>query len=139
MLLIGIAGANALVREQVAALMAASGVCVVSRYSDPLKGRFCSPREHGHRMERLNEMISATPAKGARCLVVTHVMQEAEAVRIRELGGFMAHCEGVPSNEVVIRRGDLLVTDIKGGYRHFIDAAEALSELWVREQRGGAA
>ncbi|WP_417788202.1 hypothetical protein [Stutzerimonas xanthomarina] len=131
MLLIGIAAANPLAREQVAKAMEAAGVCSVSCYSDTPAKANNSPREMLRRLDRLNEMIKATPAKGAECLVAVHLVHEVEASRIRSLGGYVVHVEGVPSDEVPIVRGDLLVTATDGGHRHFIDGQSALSELWV--------
>ena len=131
MLLIGVAGANALARERVAKAMKAAGVCGVSVYIDAPKQQGVSPRNAQRRLKHMNEMIAATPAKGAECLVVAHVVHEAQALRIRELGGYVVHVEGVPSDEVPIKRGDLLVTATVGGNRHFIDGEAALSQLWV--------
>lgn len=131
MLLIGVAGANALARERVAQAMKKAGVCGVSVYIDAPKQQGVSPRNAQRRLKHMNEMIVATPAKGAECLVVAHVVHEAQALRIRELGGYVVHVEGVPSDEVPIAMGDLLVTATAGGHRHFIDGEAALSELWV--------
>ncbi len=131
MLLIGIAGANPLARERVARAMRDAEICSVSLYVDAPAQRFGAHTEVARRMQRLDEMISATPAKGAQCLVVAHVVHRVEAERIRKLGGHVVHVEGVPSEEVAIVRGDLLATATKGGHRHFIDGMTALSELWV--------
>lgn len=129
MLLIGIAGANPLARDRVASAMVSAKVCKVALYSDaPLRSETAQAR-----VDRLNEMIKATPAKGAECLLVPHVVRGEESRRIRELGGHVVHVEGVPSDEVPIVRGDLLVTATDGGHRHFIDSAAALSELWARK------
>ena len=116
MLLIGIAGANATARERVARAMRDAQICTVSVYTDAPAQRFGSHAEVARRMQRLEGMISATPAKGAECLVVAHVV----------------HVEGVPSDEVPIVRGDLLATATKDGHRHFIDGEAALSELWAK-------
>lgn len=131
MLLIGIAGANPLAREQVAKAMKKAGVCGVSVYSDAPKQQGSSPRNAQRRLKHMNEMIAATPAKGAECLVVAHVVHDAQGRRIRELGGHVVHVEGAPSDEVPIVMGDLLVTATVGGHRHYIDGEAALSELWV--------
>lgn len=131
MLLIGISGANSLAREVVAKAMKNAGVCGVSVYSDAPRKRDESPRSAARRLKNMNEMISATPANGAECLIISHVIYKRQASRIRELGGFVVHVEGVPSDEVPIERGDLLVTASLGGHRHFIDGEAALSELWV--------
>lgn len=131
MLLIGIAGANALAREQVAKAMKVAGVCRVSLYQDPPAQRFAAHTEVARRMDRLESMIAATPANGAECLVVVHVAHEQEAGRLRRLGGAVVHVEGAPSEEVRIVRGDLLVTATPGGHRHFIDGEAALSQLWA--------
>lgn len=70
-------------------------------------------------------------------LVFTHVLTEEEARVIRKHGGFVWHVCGMPSNNVVIRQGDLLVTETEGGERHFLDPIEALSEVLLA--RGAAA
>ena len=132
MLLIGIAGANATARERVARAMRDAQICTVSVYTDAPAQRFGSHAEVARRMQRLEGMISATPAKGAECLVVAHVVHRVEAERIRKLGGHVVHVEGVPSDEVPIVRGDLLATATKDGHRHFIDGEAALSELWAK-------
>lgn len=133
MLLIGIAGANPLARERVAKAMKNAGVCGVSVYSDANTVKGDSPRTAQRRCEQMNEMIKVTPAKGAECLVIAHVVYGAQERRLRDLGGYLVHVEGVPSDEVPINRGDLLVTATAGGHRHFIDGVAALSELWVRK------
>lgn len=131
MLLIGIAAANATARECVAKAMKKAGVCGVSVYIDAPPKENASHKGADARLKSMNEMIAATPAKGAECLVVAHVVHEPQARRIRQLGGHVVHVEGVPSDEVPIVRGDLLVTAKAGGNRHFVDAEAALSELWV--------
>lgn len=138
MLLVGIAGANPLARERVALDMQAAGVCCVSLYEDVPAQRFGAHTEVARRMQRLDGMISSTPAKGAQCLVAVHVVHRQEADRLRKLGGYVVHVEGVPSDEVPIVRGDLLVTATQGGHRHFIDGESALSELWVKSAQGAA-
>lgn len=133
MLLIGIAGGNSLAREVVAKAMKDAGVCGVSIYSDEPCKRYESSKTAARRLVHMNEMISATPAKGAECLVVSQVLYKPQAERIRELGGYVVHVEGVPSDEVPIVMGDLLVTATAGGNRHFVDGEAALSEFWARK------
>lgn len=133
MLVIGIAGANAVARERVARAMKKAGVCGVSVYVDTPAKQGTSHNSAKRRLQHMNEMIAATPAKGAECLVVAHVVDAPQGRRIRDLGGHVVHVEGVPSDEVPIVRGDLLVTATEGGHRHFIDGQAALSELWVSE------
>ena len=129
MLLIGIAGANATARERVARAMRDAQICTVSVYTDAPAQRFGSHAEVARRMQRLEGMISATPAKGAECLVVAHVVHRVEADRIRKLGGHVAHVEGVPSDEVPIVAG-IAGHRHQDGHRHFIDGEAALSELY---------
>lgn len=138
MLLIGIAGANPLARKRVAEAMQVAGVCVVSLYEDVPSQRYAAHTEVARRMQRLDSMISSTPAKGAQCLIAVNVVYQQEADRIRKLGGYMVHVEGVPSDAVPIVRGDLLVTATQGGHRHYIDGETALSELWVKSAQGAA-
>lgn len=61
-------------------------------------------------------------------LVITDVLAEEEAEEIRRRGGVVWHVMGKPSDSVVIRFGDPLVTHMQGGCRHFLDPMEALSE-----------
>lgn len=68
-------------------------------------------------------------------MVFAHVLTEEEAVVIRKHDGFVWHVEGAPSQLVVIRQGDLLVTETEGGERHFLDPIEALSEALLARAR----
>jgi len=61
-------------------------------------------------------------------VVCTHVVAEEEAAEIRRRGGVIWHVMGPPSESVLIRQFDPLVTHMQGGCRHFLDPMEALSE-----------
>lgn len=114
-------------------------------------GKPCDRREIADRLERFGMRIKALdtsnaykPATRLRDLctalgdvgrnrslmgvVCVHVVAEEEAAEIRRRGGVLWHVMGAPSESVVIRLGDLLVTHMQGGCRHFLDPMEALSE-----------
>lgn len=85
---------------------------------------------HGRANTLARALEGAKPGRAAvEGLVLTHVLTEEEAAVIRAHGGFVWHVCGVPSSHVVIRPGDLLVTETEGGVRHFLDPIEALSEV----------
>lgn len=70
-----------------------------------------------------------------RGMVIPHVLTEAEDMVIRKRGGFIWHLTAPFSNVVPIQRGDLLVTPESGGFRHYLDPLEALSEVLLQVER----
>ena len=128
MLVIGLAGGSARSREAIAArLHDRSGVQMVV---------------WGLSGDRLNDGRARTLARAleggksvAPVMVFTHVLTEEEAVVIREHGGMVWHIFGPVSSAVVIRLGDLRVTEVEGGDRHWLDPIEALSEALLSKAR----
>ena len=135
MLLIGLAGATAAERDQVAYRMAESGltrVSVYANYSPALR----YPHAAAQRADKIRALASVT-TKGTDCLVFSQVMSLEEAELLRKFGADIWHIEGVPSMEVPIRKGDLLVTPTPGGHRHYLDPVEALSEAILKAKAAG--
>ena len=126
MIIIGLAGGKPCDREEIATRIA----------------------QFGRRMHALKHSTAIRPDKRLRDLtaalanvernrslgglVVTDVIDELEAVEIRRRGGVVWHVMGKPSDSVVIRRDDALVTHMQGGCRHFLDPMEALSEVLLK-------
>lgn len=97
------------------------------------------PRAGVARARRLLEV--ADDARRARFegVVFSRLKTLEEADQLRALGGEVWHIEGVPSADVPIRLGDLLVTATDGGHRHYLDPLEAFSETVQRLRARAAA
>lgn len=128
MVIIGIAGSNDSRRDAVADAAAASKLrrlLVHALHTPPLRGGGAALDT---RVRRIGESLADVRRARMAGAIFSQVLTEAEAQRVRELGGVMWHVQGVPSAEVVIRKGDVMVTPTPGGDRHYLDPVEALSE-----------
>ncbi|MEQ5770028.1 hypothetical protein NFH98_20870 [Halomonas sp. H33-56] len=127
MVIIGIAGSNATRRDAVAEAAAEAKLrrlLVHAVYNPTLRGGRGSIQS---RVQRIGESIEDVKCARMAGALFSQVLTEPEAQQIRDLGGVMWHVQGVPSSEVAIQRGDLMVTSKPGGDRHFLDPVEALS------------
>lgn len=125
MMVIGLAGGTAASREAIAARLHDEGGRQLVVWG--LKG----DRLNDGRARAVARALEGAQAQGeqpADGIVLSHVLTEAEAEVIRANGGQLWHVFGPVSSAVVIRRGDLLVTQKEGGDRHWLDPIEALSE-----------
>lgn len=87
------------------------------------------------RAERVRELIEDMVGMKFDGCVFSQVYTESEAEVIRAHGGVIWHLQGQPSDQVMIRKGDQMITLTPGGDRHYADAVEALSLIDLQEQR----
>jgi hypothetical protein len=132
MLLIGLAGGSAQARDEVAGAMQEAGLCRVQAAANYETGR--GVWGHDKRLDWVRALVAVTPKASVECLVFSQVLCEAEAGEIRRLGGYVCHVQGVPSGEVPIRLGDVMITRTEGGDRHYLDPVEALSQLMCKAE-----
>ncbi|MCF1457388.1 MAG: hypothetical protein LPH21_07425 [Shewanella sp.] len=131
MLIIGLVGSTEARREEMAAKLSKAGKAQLGVFSLKV------PRDASARLALLSSAIKGFGGKGRDWgLVLSHVTTLKEAEFIRARGGFLLHLEGRVSGEISIQRGDLMVTSRLGGYRHYLDPVEALSELTSRNHSG---
>lgn len=128
MMIIGLAGGKPCDRQEIATRLEQFG-----RRFKALK------HSAAYRPAQRARDLSAALADAARNrslagLVITDVLAEEEAEDIRRRGGLIWHVMGKPSDSVVIRREDALVTHMQGGCRHFLDPMEALSEELLKAE-----
>lgn len=134
MILIGLAGSTMTRRDNMGLALVEAGLRMGAGPQRLVRHGMASPEPtkgsdeiaRARRTRELAQDMRGTKFGGA---VFTHVLTEAEAQVIRDLGGYVWHVEGVPSDRVWIRQGDFMVTDTEGGSRHYLDAVEALSEM----------
>ncbi|WP_110636283.1 hypothetical protein [Salinicola salarius] len=134
MIFIGLAGSTMARRDNMGLAIVEAGMRMAGGPRRLVRHGICSPeptdvRDEITRARRTRELaqdMRGTKFSGA---VFTHVLTEEEARAIRDMGGEIWHVEGMPSDRVVIRRLDQMVTDTEGGSRHYLDATEALSEM----------
>lgn len=131
MLIVGLVGGTEKRRDAVAAALSGSGRSRVAVYA------MYSPESGKSRAGILEKVILDFDfgRDSGRGLVLSHVKTLEESELIRDRGGFLWHVEGVPSSEIPIQRGDVMVTDKSGGIRHYLDPFEALSETMVRSAK----
>jgi hypothetical protein len=128
MLVIGLAGGTAPSREAIA-----------SRIHDSARVQtvvwaLLGDRLHDGRARTLARSLERGQSV-APVMILSHVLTEEEAVVIRAHGGHVWHVFGPVSSAVVIRHGDLRVTQTEGGDRHWLDPIEALSESLLIKAR----
>ena len=75
-------------------------------------------------------------ARNTKVLLITHVQTVEEAQLLKERGARMWYAMGAPSELIAIAQGDLPVTGMAGGCRHYLDALEALSQSLLDARRG---
>lgn len=126
MIIIGLAGGKPCDRQEIATRL--------EQFGRRLKALKTSTAYRPER--RLRDLVTALADASANRslagLVCTDVLAETEAEEIRRRGGVIWHVMGSPSESVVIRREDALVTHMQGGCRHFLDPMEALSEVLLK-------
>lgn len=78
----------------------------------------------------------AQRARGVTVLLVTHVQTVEEAQLLKAQGARLWHVMGKPCESIPIAQGDLPVTGMVGGCRHYLDPLEALSQTVLDARRG---
>ena len=148
MLFIALTGGTAAERENIAA-----GLVTASRGNLlPLANDGADVRYQGRRAKHLAASLAAQEEQRARSLgaaleqgksrwrqglVVVHCLTEREAALVRERDGVIWHLYSRPSQTVVIRNGDPMVTDGENGFGHVLSPLEALSELLLARGANG--
>jgi hypothetical protein len=131
MIIIGLAGGKPCDRKEIGERL--------ERFGRGLKALDTSAARGSQTATRLRDLAAALNTAGYNRslagLVCINVMTEAEAEEIRRRGGVIWHVMGTPSESVVIRQGDALVTHMQGGCRHFLDPMEAFSEVLLQAAR----
>ncbi len=96
----------------------------------------CPPavRLAGARVHHLRTALEQR-ARGIQVLLITHVETVEEAQLLKERGARMWYVMGQPSEVIPLARGDLPVTGMVGGCRHYLDPLEALSQSLLDARR----
>lgn len=89
----------------------------------------------GSRVHHLRAALEQRPA-GVQVLLVTHVQTVEEAQLLKTYGARMWYVMGQPSEVIPLAQGDLPVTGMVGGCRHYLDPLEALSQSLLDARRG---
>lgn len=136
MVIIGIVGSTPQRRQAVAERAASA------EQARLLVHAMLAPNPHGVSAPRSRSKRVAAMVEDSRGhvdgVIFSHLLTLDEAERLRDLGGVVWHVEGTPSGEIPIERHDWLVTDVRGGERHFLDPIEALSETLLHYARAAA-
>lgn len=130
MLLIALSGGSPSERVEIADRLVTSGKGQFASYAQATPSADFALRRVAALRSFLGDAAAPTdepsPVEG---LVIAHCLTEEEAQEVRARGGAVWHLYSRPSGAVVIRQGDVMVTDGQAGFRHVREPLEALSEL----------
>lgn len=124
MLIIGLYGGTAAIRDDIALQLMRHPLANVGLYTlNATPGMNAQSRA-----DKLGRVLQGLGHKvKGQNLVIAHVLSNEEAQLIRARGGRMWHVFGKVPAHIAIQEADLHVTDLEGGYRHYLDPIEALS------------
>lgn len=134
MLIIALIGGTQDRRESIAKQIAKLNPC----HSSVLDMHY--PSEPQARAERLRAVIGNQNAGfNDKIMVLPSVMSEQEGKALRNMGAVFMVVEGPVNNRVMIRPGDVYVTDHQDGHRHFMNPIAAYSEACQKYRAAGRA
>ncbi|MCP1652705.1 hypothetical protein [Pseudomonas nitroreducens] len=128
-LLIGLVGLNPFARRSVVESLIDNGRVQLVSYAD---GGEYHEQSRVKRLGNTLELLQGLPCDG---MVISNIRCQQEADLLREKGGQVWHVMGgLLSNQVAIRVGDPLVSDMPcSDHPHWLDPIEALSEMLLRQ------
>lgn len=136
MVLIGLYGGKAHARECVATMLETHPLTRVNLLNlsavpggpSAKRGRLLEKLGPSRAARLQQHLAGLDRRRKAAHLVVTHVETLEEAQVIRAAGGRLWYVEGVPSDVIPIRAGDLGVALRPGGHGRYLDPPEALHQ-----------
>jgi hypothetical protein len=139
-MLIALSGGTAAERKELAESLRADsrGGLVLheqERPGMPSATNRCSPATVSTlRAGLLAEILSGRSPRNA--LILVHCLAEQEADLVRAQGGSVWHLYGEPSRHVVIRKGDPIVSRLRGVPGHVVEPLEAYSQMVLAKRAG---